>query len=801
MTRPRLQLIVARFSKRLDADFHAFSRRVVLTVAGLLVCCSCAAAATAETGQSGIRAQVEADWALQEKRLGHKPGEPEAIRVAMKRAEQLLADRSQDPRSGQSSAIRSAQAAIEHFRSDIAAMDTLDADGRLALYHRLRWTARELALGNPAVTGQPLVFMKRHRFVCQMLHEYMGYFCDYGDVAGGGVFVLEEPGRSFKTRDLIAGRLPRGNYATLAMSYDGRRVYFAFAERAPKKPEFYSADRRGFHLYAVNTDGSGLRQLTDGCEDDFDPCPLPDGGIAFMSTRRGGFVRCNNAWEPIATYTLHRMNADGSQIRTLSWHETDEWHPWVLNDGRIAYTRWDYVDRSAANFHGIWTSYPDGSNPATLFGNYTMRINACYQPRAIPGSDRVMFVAGAHHADVGGSLVIVDPKRLKLDSKTGEDDFGSIETLTPEVCFAEANGWPKSYFHSPWPLSENYFLVAFSLDPLPGMNSGEKRDTHTGLYYFDRWGNLELLFRDAGASAMYPTPLARRARPPVLAGEIHAALGEEGEFFIHDVRLSHLPLPANRPVKELRVFQILPKTPPHTANQPRIGYANAESARMLLGTVPVEADGSAYFRAPARKPLYFQLVDDQGRAVQSMRSATYLQPGERRSCVGCHEGPGVVPPSTRPLAARRAPSRLLAGPDGSQPLSFPRLVQPVLDRHCVSCHDGSEGAGKRRLALTSEPTKLFTRAYDSLKDFVRWYEWGKASISQIATSPGHIGADESPLSRILADATHTPLHLPDADLRRLYLWLDANAPFYGAYDKDAQLAQREGKNVPPPWVQ
>ena len=153
MTRPKFQFIVARFSKCLAADLHAFSRRVVLMVAGLLVCCSCSAAAMAETGQNGIRAQVEADWALQEKRLGHKPGEPEAIRVAMKRAEQLLADRSQDPRSGQSPAIRGAQAAIEHFRSDITAMDTLDADARLALYHRLRWTTRELALDNPAVVA------------------------------------------------------------------------------------------------------------------------------------------------------------------------------------------------------------------------------------------------------------------------------------------------------------------------------------------------------------------------------------------------------------------------------------------------------------------------------------------------------------------------------------------------------------------------------------------------------------------------------------------------------------------------
>ena len=161
----------------------------------------------------------------------------------------------------------------------------------------------------------------------------------------------------------------------------------------------------------------------------------------------------------------------------------------------------------------------------------------------------------------------------------------------------------------------------------------------------------------------------------------------------------------------------------------------------------------------------------------------------------------MTPPSTKPLAARRAPSRLLPGPDGSQPLSFPRLVQPVLDRHCVRCHDGTRAEGKQKLALTGEPTKTFSRAYDNLKDFVRWYEWGKASISQIATQPGHIGADESRLSRILADDAHAPLHLPDADLRRLYLWLDANAPFYGAYDKEAQLAQREGEIVLPPRVQ
>ena len=546
------------------------------------------------------------------------------------------------------------------------------------------------------------------------------------------MFVLENPGRSFQTRDLIAGRLPRGNYTTLALSYDGRTVYFAFAERAAEKPDFYSPQRRCFHLYAVGADGNHLRALTEGPEDDFDPCPLPDGGLAFMSTRRGGFGRCHNPWEPLPAYTLHRMNADGSGVRTLSWHETNEWHPSVLNDGRIVYSRWDYVDRSAANFHGLWTTDPDGSNPAILFGNYTMRINACFQPHAIPGSDKILFVAGAHHADVGGSLVIVDPKRIALERGSGEDSFDAIESLTPEVTYPEANGWPTSWFHGPWPLSENHFLVAFSFETLPGMSSGEKRDTRTGLYYFDRFGNLELLYRDDEASCMYPIPLEPRPSPPRRVNPPAEELSDEGEFLLSDVQQSLFPLPAGRTVQQLRIFQVLPKTHTHVANQPRLGYANAESARMLLGTVPVEEDGSAYFRVPARKPLYFQAVDADGRAVQTMRSVTYLQPGEQRGCVGCHERPGTVVANRALLALRRPPSTIASGPAGSQPLSFPLLVQPVLDRQCVQCH-----AEKKACSLAREPLqRKWYASYNSLLPY-GFTDYG----SNLRTTPGKFGAD------------------------------------------------------------
>ncbi|MHC4643544.1 MAG: TolB family protein [Planctomycetota bacterium] len=528
-----------------------------------------------------LQAMVEADWTAQERRKNRTTDTPEAIRDIWQSANKLLTDLRRIP-EGPELSLESA--ALEQLRGQVDAADSHDKKARLVLYRKVRSIARNLALKNPLVASKPIVFMKRRRFICQMLHEYLGYFYDYGDIAGGGVYVLDEPGYSFKTRDLIRERLPRGNYTTLVMSYDARTIYFAFAERAAKKPDYYSPQRRCFHIYAIDADGANLRQLTNGPNDDFDPCPLPDGRIAFMSTRRGGFGRCHNPWEPLPSYTLHCMNSSGQAVRTLSFHETNEWHPSVLLDGRIVYSRWDYVDRSAANYHGLWVSSPDGSNPSVLFGNYTQGINACFQPRAIPGSNRIVFIAGAHHADVGGSLVVFDPAREKLDPETGQDRFDSIEVLTPEVCFPEAPGWPKSYFHSPWPLTENYFLVSFSFEPLPGMGPGVNKDTHTGIYYFDRFGNLELLYREDGISGMYPIPLTSRLVPPAIPSTLNANFGDEGEFVLTDVQQSLFPLPASRPIRKLRIFQVLPKTHSHIANQ--------QTARHISGPLHVNLSTS-----------------------------------------------------------------------------------------------------------------------------------------------------------------------------------------------------------------
>jgi hypothetical protein len=757
-------------------------------------------APASEGPMDAMTAMLHADWASQETRAGRAAGSPESIRQALRRAEMLLANLRA---SADAPDLAAESAGLARLLASAERLDDLDEAGRLRLYREIRSLCRQAALKNPLWAGQPMVFMKRSRFACQMLHEYVAYFNQYSGTYGGGVFLLEEPGRSLRTRDLVAGRLPPGCYTSLALSDDAKTVYFAFAEGTKQRPEFGSADQRHYHIYSIGVVDGRLRQLTDGPYDDTDPCPLPDGGIALLSTRRGGYTRCNNPWEPIAVYTLHRMDADGGNLRALSFHETNEWHPSVLGDGRIVYCRWDYVDRSAANYHGLWATNPDGSNPVALFGNYTARISACFQPYAIPGSKRILFVAGAHHADVGGSLVLLDPARAALDEQSGQDRFEALERLTPEVCFPEGNekdgGWPTSYFHAPHPLSEDYYLTGFSHDPLPRMG-GAKTDT-TGIYYFDRFGNLELLYRDPAIASTYPIPLTPHPAAPVVPSTLDPGMGDEAELLLSDVSTSHLPLPPNRPIRSLRIFQVLPKTTP-AANQPRLGHANAEGARMLLGTVPVESDGSAYFRVPARKPLYFQAVDAEGRAVQSMRSVAYLQPGERRSCIGCHESKALSSPRRTPLASTRKPSLIVPGPEAARPFSYPLLVQPVLDRHCVRCHDGAKQSGKSALALTGEADGPFSRSYNGLKPYLRWYEWGGASITGAVTRPGRGGADESPLTRILADATHaSALKMPREDCDRLNIWLDGNVPFYGTYEADSQTRQRAGLAVAPPEVQ
>jgi hypothetical protein len=683
------------------------------------------------------------------------------------------------------------------------------------LWRQVHQARRRVVWSNPLVRLGGLVFVKQAPAVFS--HQLTQY---YGACArpGGGLFVLESPGESMRCRELTAGRLPQGSYQHPEVSFDGRRVLFAYCPVKSDPANRTQHLDRFYHLCEISADGSGLKQLTKGSFDDFAPRRLPDGRIIFISTRRGGFHRCGRG--PCPVYTLAIANADGTNPHPISYHETHEWDPSVLHDGRVIYTRWDYVDRSAVFYQQLWSVRPDGSNVRIFYGNNTFNPVGIWEARPIPGSRRVMATAAAHHAITAGSIILLDINR-------GVDGMDPITRLTPDALFPEseapvsklpagrsgrwstnalgktpvppeARRWPGHCYRSAYPLSEEFFLAAYSFDSLIGEPHRNPVNMF-GLYLVDRFGNKELLYRDLNIGSLWPAPLRRRKRPEKVPSILNRGPSHGGTFFVQNVYQSWPSLGTEK-ITHLRIVQVLPKTTPNM-DQPSVGAARAAPGKQVLGTVPVESDGSACFRAPSGVPLAFQALDRQGRAVQIMRSLTYLQPGETISCIGCHEYRTMAPPiGRRPLASRRAASKIAPGPDGSNPLSYPILVQPVLDKHCVRCHNAKKPDG--RVVLTGEPKGRYTASYNALVSRVSYSSWLRGgNIEGRTTKPGFYGARGSiALMKTFAKG-HYRVKLSHQEFARVVTWMDANALFYGTFDPKDQARQQRGQRITGPALE
>jgi len=677
------------------------------------------------------------------------------------------------------------------------------------IYYRVRWLKRQIILSNPLMQFGKLLFCKRKP--TSYSHLVMQYF-GWRARPGGGLFILEKPGYSLACRDILHGRLATGNVLEPRLSYDGQRIVFSYVELAGKsfRPESVDnqTDEGFYHIYEVGVDGTGFRQLTAGPYDDLMPNYLPDGGIVFCSTRRQGYARCFGAqfsrrWH---VYTLHRMDADGGNIRTLSWHDTNEWFPTVAPTGEIVYARWDYIDRDAVTHQNLWVCRPDGSNPRALWGNATASPHCAFQAQPIPGTNKFIFTASPHHSITAGSLAIVDPA-------VAPDGHAGLLRITPHIPFPEAESREiREYYASPWPLSEKYYLVSYSPKPLvwePGAND----PAALGIYYLDIWGNRELIYRDLEIGSENPCPLAARPKPPIVPSVLPAHCPPWGEMVLVDVYQGLGNIPRGT-IKSLRIVQIFPKTT-HVANSPAIGLAGEENGRAILGVVPVERDGSARFLVPAQKPILFQALDEQGFAYQTMRSITYLQPGEQVTCVGCHEHRRTAPPGKAGdiLALRRPASPIDPGSLGGRPFSFMEVVQPILDRHCVRCHDGKKSPA--HIDLRGIPDRQFSRSYWSLCGDVNFWggetnpknaakalvpRFGARNLVQVTPPGGMYGARGSRLLRLLQNG-HEGVQLTTEELARLAAWIDLNAIFYGVYLPEDQARQLSGQPVPMPEIQ
>jgi len=708
-----------------------------------------------------------------------------------------------------------------------------------SLYMEARKLKREIVRCNPHLKNLGrLLFLKRHDpddtgDVFHMVDQFYGFTAR----PGGGLYVLENPlGGEPKLVNLLENsvvekgkmkgrKLEGGAFLSPEVSFDGKTIYFAWTDARPSDKSWESVRNRHvnyylewsettcYHIFRCNADGTGLVQLTDGSVNDFDPCELPDGRIAFISERRGGFLRCGRY---CPNYTLFSMEPDGSDIVCLSFHETHEWQPSVDHNGMIVYTRWDYVDRDTNVAHHIWTCFPDGRDPRSFHGNYPERREA--RPwmemdiRAIPGSHRYVAVAAPHHGHAFGSLVLID-QRIEDDNAMSQ-----LTRLTPEIPFPQSESRPmknvrnQMVYGTPWAFSEDDYLCVY--DP---------RAMNRGIYWIDAAGNKELIYRDPTISAHSPIPLAARPRPPIIPAQTTQMAryrkdgetgNEPGTIGVVNIYQSNfdLPLVDGKPVKitALRVIQIFPKSTPFP-DDPRIGIAEQTSARGVLGTVPVEEDGSVFFEAPFGKPIYFQALDEHGRAVQSMRSATYLHPGEQLTCIGCHENKWGAPrgvSTTSALAFKRPPSILQRDVSGSYPLNFVQLVQPVLNAQCIRCHgnkDSPLAVGQSvnhefDLRGIADARHGWTRSYHNLaKDYGFYFHTSNGSLHDpkhggSRTIAGQFGAAVAPLRKFL-EGEHHGVTLSPEERYRIDLWLDTNSVFYGTYDNPR--VQALGKDVLP----
>lgn len=681
---------------------------------------------------------------------------------------------------------------------------------------------------------EELFFIRRLTFTGN--HIYTEYVNSRW-MPGGGLCALDL--RTGKVREIVPELTRSGVVGWFDLSFEGDKIVFDFK----KGPD------EGYRIYEVNTDGTGLRQLTFPPEneqelirkyrrgyhhgtDDMEPCYLPDGGIAFASTRCQFGVLCDSG-DTFTVKNLYRMNSDGTGLKQLTYSALSEATPTVQSNGRILYHRWEYVDKSAGNAKAIWSMNPDGSGSLEVYGNTISFPETMIQAREIPGSPNKIVMLGASHCCPNNALGTV----ITVDTTKNIRSIDSMKYITDDVAafhhngfhfknekgewYREDTGRPGRLFRNPYPISERLFLVSHKPKGLLWSDP-----SGYDLSILDENGKETVLLKDSSVSLWHPYPGGARNRPALVRPTaIDEELAAEGlaRCVVTDVYMGMDGVERGE-VKYLRVLEQLPR--PWSARKSygddHAGTTHAHSAlgngmlsaKVQHGVVPVEEDGSAHFLVPAERAIYFQALDKDFRAIQTERTYVNYVPGETRSCIGCHETPDMVPQSvldSMPKATARAasvPQPQKFQEDAKIVFDYDRQIQPIFDKHCVSCHGADDP--EAGLDLRGEHRGTFCISYDSLVKLsktekqilgYRKYRDEDAAMNGIEYIPPYrSGALSSPLAAIvcgwdrtsLEDAklneytaklreTHAELEISDSEKLAITNWLDINCQYHPSY--------------------
>ncbi len=740
---------------------------------------------------------IEKDWVRQDRMRG-KPRfveweDPAAevsqsvapcIEEQLQRGGKILADlRRMD--APELAAHVAAMHEVSAQRDRLLSENNVDPQAWLKVYLDARWAVRRLAFANPLLDCDGLLFVRRHHpHAMHQCARRLGAFT----YPGGEICVLDEMRADGQgsVRSLSAGKFPEGTFGRPDLSFDGKRIVFGYAEKregeAAKlgygnitqlKAADYATHQIGpcheFQCFEMALSGdSQPRQFTYGPFENADPLYLADGRIAFLSHSPGGLVQCGD-WA--IAYCLFTMNPDGSDMKQITVSKDGEWDPFLLEDGTIGFTRWEYVMKFWSPIQMLWSVRPDGTNPRMIYGSdlsrqYAYPLNYA-APRVIPGTGKIVCIGSAHHNTGAGPVCIVD---MDIGPNVAE----GLKRITPVRFFETPENLPHAgWYDCPYPLSENYFLVSYTF-------SANETDTRGyALYLLDTYGGKELIYRDDKLSALFPIPIQPRSRPGAMV-EVAAEEDSFGEFMIQDV---HEGL-AEADRGKARYLQVVEAHERHVHTlhwAMEVGPDSGFETKTVLGTVPIESDGSAYFRVAAGKSVFFSVLDENHRALHTMRSVTNVQPNERTACIGCHEPMRQAPANRPALAAMRPPSSIEPPPWGAVPMDYEALVQPMLDKHCIGCHDGSTAEGKS-FDLSKQTRQDFMssqipQSYHNLRKYVR-----HAPIFTYHLSPGTFGSRVSRLPDILAKG-HYEVKLSPAEQWLITAWIDCNAPYVGDFQE------------------
>lgn len=645
---------------------------------------------------------------------------------------------------------------------------------------------------------------------------------------------------------VTAAQMPGGAglIGKISLSFDARKVVFDFRQDPSS----------GFRIWEVAIDGSGLRQVSfppaNEAEkvarwapgwhtDDVHPCYLPDGRIMFSSTRSEHTVLCGGSSHLVAP-SLHRMNPDGTNVEALTQSPVSEFCPVVMDDGRVMYHRWEYIDKGARVAKTVWSMNPDGTRPQELFGLAEDTTTVYVYPQPIPGSDHQFVCVGTCHFPQGGcvgAILLVDyGKGIRVRGPDPDqpeyvqhDDRYPVVNLTPDV-FVQRRTEPGWHFRTedgkfvhdptgrkgrlythPYPLNSRQFLVSYKVN---ASDHYQQIANAYALSLIDTEGRHRPIHADANLSCWHPLPLVAKPVPPQLetVRDPNYATRNEAVCILANVYHGMEGVEPGT-VKWLRINEALPRYwstgrrwDPSLSSS---GWKAALWPRVQWGVVPVEEDGSAHFVAPANRAIFFQALDEKFREVQRERTYVNYAPGEVRSCTGCHGqanrtgGPSVAATT---MALRRPPSvpqpqpcdLVENGGDGraGQVIHYPTDIQRLFDTKCVSCHGAEKPAGDLR--LTGEVTLDYNTSYEELarkelagpmiSEFTSFQRGDQGNYNGAYLPPGSLGSSRSPLIAILTEPQHAKNAKDDhskmltpMELMLLNRWVDSNYQFYGAY--------------------